>query len=165
MSRVSRRPGGSLPSLGLPDQNCWFWCTHMRPLAEVRPRTSGRRSGGSCRKFGVCCSLIPTDPPDRELRLPLFVCPDLPCRRAWPASRVPEFRHGLFPTLCAAILHERLLPVITPLVAAGVDELFELPVGDFVLVEPELLDLHPGKTRDLQALPWDEDHVFRRRVP
>ena len=70
-------------------------------------------------------------------------------RSTGPAGRCASrnSRHRLIPRQRPAVLDERLRPVVPLLVAAGVDERLELPVGHLVGVDPERRAAPPRRAR------------------
>jgi hypothetical protein len=74
--------------------------------------------------------------------LALRVRTDVPGGGTGPSGRIGKAADRLVPSERAPVLHERLAPVFALTVSAGIDELFELPVGHLVLVNPVLRYFH-----------------------
>ena len=95
----------------------------------------GKRRQALARERRVRGSLVPAHAGDREIVSSRGVGTAFPRRGTGPAGRIAKRDHGLFPGHRLAVFDERRLPVFPLLVAALVDELFELPVGHFVPVD------------------------------
>ena len=95
----------------------------------------GKRRQALARERRVSGSLVPADAGDREIVLSRGEGAAFPGGGTGPACRIAKLGHGIFPGNRLAVFDERRLPVFPLLVAALVDELFELPVGHFVPVD------------------------------
>src|SRR2546428_5360136 len=88
-------------------------------------------------EFGIGVGFVPAHATHWIVALGLGITTQFPTGGTGPACAVHEERHGLVPGDLAAVFEERVLPVFPFAITALVDKRFELPVGHFVLVEPE----------------------------
>src|SRR5262249_15856295 len=85
----------------------------------------------------------------------------LPGGRPGPPRPIAKFRHGLIPRKDLPIFYESVFPVPAFLVTAPIDELLELLVGDFIVVEPVIIESHLRKTASLKSAPRNSGHGGR----
>ena len=104
------------------------------PMVDRRQTLAG--------EFRVGCGLVPTDPAYGKVGLALRIAPELPSGGSGAASGVVKLGHRLFPGKDLPFLDKRVLPKLAPLVTASLKKLLKLPVGDLVLVQPVVFDLH-----------------------
>src|ERR1700674_1141609 len=100
-------------------------------------------------------SFIPTNAGHREIVLALGIVALNPILRPGSSRRIPEQRHRLVPAQLLFVMLKLLLPVFSLLISALIDKSLELPVGDFILVDPIILERKLGHrfvTWDIQRL-------------
>src|SRR5512145_383733 len=95
-------------------------------------------------KLSISCGFIPAHTPYRKVVLPSGIVARFPCR--WPRSTsgIAELSHGSFPRNHPPIPEKRMLPVFTSFIAAAIDKLSKLLVGDFISVHPVVVQLNPS---------------------
>ena len=138
------------------------------PTVVRAARTQWKRWVATCRRTSRTPPLVPAHAADREVGLAGGKIAGFPRRWARPAGPVGEAGHGRLPGRRRAVASERLVPELAPPVAAGVDEVLELAVGDLVRVDPEGVDGHaavglePRQVQLAHEPARDADHSGRR---
>ncbi len=117
--------------------------SQLRPLdhrGEPSPRhiPVGTHRQAFSGVLGIRRRLIPAHSRDRVLALALRISSTQPGGGTGLVRPVNELPHRLLPTELPSVLHERMLPVLPVPVAAGVDELLVLSVGNLVSVDKEI---------------------------
>src|SRR5260370_16149458 len=100
-------------------------------------------------KFGVRGGLVPAHAAHWKLGSPFGIRSQLPAHWSRTARGVAEPQHGLLPGKRLVILDERLLPVFPPLISAAIYEFLEMPIGNFLFVEPVFRQLNRGLSTQL----------------
>src|SRR5687768_9205330 len=84
------------------------------------------------RKLRVSGRFIPTHPIHRKLSTSVGISSQIPSGGSEPPGSIPKLGEGLIRGKNLAVLHKRMLPVGTVLIAARINEVFELLVGYLV---------------------------------
>ena len=115
-------------------------------------------------KYRVGGRFEPADSADGKIRLPLGEGAKVPGCGSGAIGRVFETRNRLRKGKHAISVAERFRPVLRIAIAAGIDKLLELAVGDFVAVDPVVRQQYVGGDAVPVHSACDPDHPGRRLV-
>src|SRR5271154_5505029 len=102
------------------------------------PDRGKRLAGDLCISGGF----KPTHSTDRIIILTGGIVALNPASGPWPTGRVTKQGHGINAGKDGPVLTEFLFPILRLLITAAADELLELPVSDFVPIDPVVSDRH-----------------------
>ena len=129
-------------------------------MVHGREAASGER--------GISHRFVPAHASHRMVSPTVRVASRFPGRGARPAGLIDEAGDRRLPRQRPSVLDERLLPVRTVAIPPAIDELLELPIGDFVTIDGKRADCgrelsDPGVLRPARAA-GDRDHIGREPV-
>src|SRR3974377_138100 len=115
-------------------------------------------------ELGIRRSLIPTDAAHGIIVLPLWIVPEVPGRRRRSIGLIDKQGHGLFKGEGPTVSREWISPILLITVAARIDEFLEFDVGDLILVDQEIIELHRRESGDAHVPRRNVHHVFGKRA-